>query len=46
MNTSMTRREALAAIGIATLVGCRRSEAPQPEQARDSTVTLTVDGML
>jgi hypothetical protein len=42
----MTRRELFAALGIATVVGCRRSERPQPEQARDSTVTLTVDGML
>ena len=44
----MTRRELLAAIGIATLVNCRRTERPEPErtQGPDSTVTLTVDGMI
>jgi hypothetical protein len=48
MKTLINRRELFAAIGIGTLVGCRRSERPQPEppQGRDSTVTLTVDGMI
>jgi hypothetical protein len=47
MKTLMDRRELFAAIGIATLVSCRRSERPQPEPVgRDSTVTLTVDGMI
>ncbi len=47
MTTLMNRRELFAAIGFATLVGCR-SEHPQPEppQGRGSTVTLTVDGMI
>jgi hypothetical protein len=46
MKTRMTRRELLAAIGIATFVDCGRSE-PQPEQSQgESTVTLTVDGMI
>jgi len=44
----MTRRELLLTIGIATLINCRRSEGPQPERSRepDSTVTLTVEGMI
>jgi len=48
MKTLITRRELLAAIGTATLIGCRRSERQQSErsQAPESTVTLTVDGMV
>lgn len=48
MKTLMTRREWLATIGLATLVSCRRTEGPQPDRAPgpDSTVTLTVDGMI
>jgi hypothetical protein len=47
MKTLMTRRELLAAIGIATFVDCGRSGRPQPEQSQgESTVTLTVDGMI
>ena len=48
MKTLINRRELFAAIGIATLVGCSRRERqrPEPSQGRDSTVTLTVDGMI
>lgn len=48
MKTLITRRELLAAIGIVALIGCRRSERQQSErsQAPESTVTLTVDGMV
>ena len=48
MKTLMTRRELLAAIGVAALINCRQSERPQPERSQgpDSTVTLTVDGMI
>ena len=48
MKTLMTRRELLVTIGIATLIDCRRSDRPQSEQSQgpDSTVTLTVDGMI
>jgi hypothetical protein len=48
MKTLMTRRELLAAIGIASLVNCRGGERSQPERppSPDSTVTLIVDGMV
>jgi hypothetical protein len=48
MKTLMTRRELLAAIGIAPLVNCRGSERSQPGRppSPDSTVTLIVDGMV
>jgi hypothetical protein len=48
MKTFMTRRELLAAIGAASLVGCRGAERSQPGRPQDgaSTVTLTVDGMV
>ena len=48
MKGLMTRRELLAVSGIATLVACRGGERPQPErvQASETTVTLTVDGMI
>ena len=44
----MTRRELLLTFGIATLINCRRSERAQLERPLepDSTVTLTVDGMI
>jgi hypothetical protein len=47
MKAQMNRRELLVAIGITTLIGCRRSERQQPERSEgpDSTVTLIVDGM-
>jgi hypothetical protein len=44
MKTLINRRELLAAIGITTFLGCQRQSEPPPE--RDSTVTLTVDGMI
>jgi hypothetical protein len=48
MKTLMTRRELLAAVGIATFLDCGSSDRPRPEQSqgRDATVTLTVDGMI
>jgi hypothetical protein len=48
MEMLMTRRELLAAIGIAPLVNCRGGERSQSErpQSPDSTVTLIVDGMV
>lgn len=48
MKTLINRRELFAAIGFASLVGCRRSERPQrlSPEGRESTVTLTVDGMI
>ena len=48
MKTQMTRRELLAAIGIAALVNCRGGERSRPgrPQSPDSTVTLIVDGMV
>ena len=48
MKTLINRRELFAAIGITTLLGCRRRERPQsePPPERESTVTLTVDGMI
>ena len=36
----MTRRELLATMGLASFAGCRRG------QPTESTVTLTVDGMI
>ena len=46
--TFMTRRELLAAMGLAGLIGCRRAERSQPDRLpiAESTVTLTVDGMV
>ena len=48
MKTLITRRELLAVIGAASLVGCRGAERSQSERPQnpESTVTLVVDGMI
>ena len=48
VKTFMTRRELLAAIGAASLVGCHGAERSQPgrPQNGESTITLIVDGMI
>ena len=47
MKTQMTRRELLAAIGIATLVNCGRTERPGPErtQGPDSLLSKPIAGI-
>lgn len=44
----MTRRELLTTVGVATLIACRGGDRSKPSDSRptETTVTLTVDGMI
>jgi len=49
MKTRLNRRQLLVLVGMVAIAGCTRSKgalAPERQQANESTVTLTVDGMI
>lgn len=49
MKTRLNRRQLLVLVGMVASAGCTHSKsgpAPERQQANESTVTLTVDGMI
>jgi hypothetical protein len=49
MKTRVNRRQLLVFVGMVAIAGCTRTKsapAPERQQATESTVTLTVDGMI
>jgi hypothetical protein len=49
MKTRLNRRQLLVLVGIVAIAGCtlgKSTPAPARQQATESTVTLTVDGMI